>query len=316
MLGGAMTARAQTPQRPRVLAVLMGQASDSRTRTHIDLLRRGLADAGWTEGGNLRLDVRWSEGNVARGRELARELVQLSPDVILASGTSAIAALKQATQTVPLVFVIVNDPVAQGFVPSIAHPGGNITGFSYMDYTVLDKALDLLQQAAPAIRRIGFMFNPDTYPYYETYLQTLAAARQRQGTELTALRVRSESDIMDALRTTDATATTGLMVAPDSFTTAFRVPIIGLAAQYRIPATYGLRYFVDDGGLMSYTPDISDIFTRSIAYIDRILKGARPGDLAIQAPTRTEFVINMTTAKALGLALPPTLVALADDVVE
>jgi putative tryptophan/tyrosine transport system substrate-binding protein len=210
-------------------------------------------------------------------------------------------------------FVIVNDPVAQGFVASVAHPGSNITGFSYMDYSVLEKALQLLQQTSPRLDRVGFMFNPDTYPYYEVYLQKLGG--KQFGFDLKPLRVRSEVEITDAFRDLTA-AGTGLIVPPEPFTSAHRKQIVALAAQYRLPATYGLRDFVTDGGLMSYAPDISDIFSRSASYIDRILKGALPGELPVQAPTKTVFVINLKTAKALGIAIPPTLLALADEVIE
>jgi putative ABC transport system substrate-binding protein len=304
---------AQPAERIRVVGALMSQGNDSRSQANLAQLRDSLRDLGWTDGRNLRLEVRWGAGEMDRTRIFALELAKLSPDVILATGTSAIAALKQATQSVPLVFVVVNDPVVQGFIASVAHPGGNITGFSYMDYSVLEKALQLLQQTSQRLDHVGFMFNPDTYPYYEVYLQKFGGAQF--GFDLKPLRVRSEAEIADAFRELTA-RDTGLIVPPEPFTGAHRKQIIALAAQYRLPATYGLRDFVVDGGLMSYAPDISDIFIRSASYIDRILKGALPGELPVQAPTKTVFVINLTTAKTLGIVIPPTLLALADEVIE
>jgi putative ABC transport system substrate-binding protein len=304
---------AQPAERIRIVGALMSQGNDSRSQANLEQLRDSLRDLGWIDGRNLRLEVRWAAGEMDRTHIFALELAKLSPDVILAAGTSAIAALKQTTQSIPLVFVIVNDPVAQGFVASVAHPGGNITGFSYMDYSVLEKALQLLQQTSSHLDRVGFMFNPDTYPYYEVYLQKLGGTQF--GFDLRPLRVRSEAEIADAFR--DLTAEgSGLIVPPEPFTSVHHKQIVALAAQYRLPATYGQREFVLDGGLMSYAPDISDIFNRSASYIDRILKGALPGELPVQAPTKTVFVINLKTAKTLGIAIPPTLLALADEVIE
>ena len=319
LIGGSVAAwpsllPAQPAERIRVVGALMAQGNDSRSQALIAQLRDALGDLGWTDSRNLHLEIRWAAGEMDRTRTFALELAKLSPDVILAVGTSAIAALKRTTQSIPLVFVIVNDPVAQGFVASVAHPGGNITGFSYMDYSVLEKALQLLQQTSPRLDRVGFMFNPDTYPYYEVYLQKLGGTQF--GFELKPLRVRSEVEIADAFRDDLTAAGTGLIVPPEPFTSAHRKQIVALAAQYRLPATYGLRDFVTDGGLMSYAPDISDIFSRSASYIDRILKGALPGELPVQAPTKTVFVINLKTAKTLGIAIPPTLLALADEVIE
>jgi putative ABC transport system substrate-binding protein len=309
-------ARAQPAERMRVVGVLMSQGNDSRSQANLAQFRDALADLGWNEGRNVRFEVRWSGGDIEQVRAFALELVKLGSEIILATGTTAIAALKPVTQSIPLVFVIVNDPVAQGFVSSVARPGGNITGFSYMDYSVLERALQLFKQAAPSISRVGFMFNPDTYPYYERYLQSLRGQQEQLGLDPMASRTRSEDDIAEAFRTLAAASGSGLLVAPDPFTSAHRKLIVDLAAQYRLPATYGLRDFVTDGGLMSYAPDISDIFGRSAAYVDRILKGANPGELPVQAPTRTVFVINLKTAATLGIAIPPNLLALADGIIE
>jgi ABC-type uncharacterized transport system substrate-binding protein len=314
-----IAARAQQPaNQMRVVGLLMGGPSenDPGSQARFATFRHALQELGWTEGQNVRFEGRWPSGDIERTRSLASELVKLGPDVILAAGTSAIAVLKQATRSIPIVFVIVNDPVAQGFVSSVAHPGGNITGFSYIDFSMLGKALQLLKQVAPAIDRVGFMFNPDTYPYYEVYLDSLRGQRQELALELTELRVRSEAEIKQGFAALAATPGAGLIAPPEPFLAAHHKLIVELAAQHHIPATYGLRDFVADGGMMSYAPDQADILRRSASYIDRILKGADPGDLPVQAPTKFEFVINLKTAKVLGLTVPLIMQMTADEVIE
>lgn len=308
-------ARAQT-DRTRVVGILMGPGKDPITEARVTALRAAVRELGWTEGHNVRFEVRWAGGDINRTRTFANELVALSPDVILSVSTPAIAMLKQATRSIPLVFVIVNDPVAQGFVSSIAHPGGNITGFSFIDFSTLGKTLQLLKQVAPGVSRVGFMFNPDSYPYYEVYLDSLRGQRQDAALDVTALRVHSEAEIAQAFEGLVAAPGAGLVVAPDPFISAHRKLVVRLAAQYRVPATYGLRDFVIDGGMMSYGPNNTDIFIRSASYIDRILKGTNPGDLPVQAPTRFDFIINAKTALALGITIPANLLALADEVIE
>ncbi len=313
-----LAARAQQLDGMRVVGALLAGPSgnDAASQARLAAFRNALAELGWTEGRNVRFEIRWAGGDIDRALDFAGELVKLTPDVILAGGTSAIATLKQKTGSIPLVFVIVNDPVAQGFVASVAHPGGNITGFSYIDFSMLGKALQLLKQVAPSINRVGFMFNPDTYPYYEVYLDSFHEQRQELGLELTALRVRSEAEINTAIETLAATPATGLMAPPEPFLAAHHKRIVELAVQYGLPATYGLRDFVADGGMMSYAPDQTDIFRRSASYIDRILRGAAAGELPVQAPTKFELVINLMTAKALGLTVPNSLLATADEVIE
>jgi putative ABC transport system substrate-binding protein len=321
LVGGAVAtwpraARAQQAQRMRVVGVLMSPRDDSISQARLTAFRNALQELGRTEGRNVRFEVRWAGGDIDRVRTFANELVKLSPDVILASGTTAIATLKQTTRSIPLVFVIVNDPVAQGFVSSFAHPGGNITGFSYMDFSTVSKTLQLLKQVAPSVNRVGLMFNPDTYPYYEVYLDSLRGQRQEVALDVTALRVRSEAEIKKAFEGLAGAPGAGLVVPPEPFTSAHRKLVVELAAQYRLPAAYGLRDFVTDGGMMSYAPNNTDIFRRSASYIDRILKGANPGELPVQAPTRFELVINQKTAQALGITIPANLLALADEVIE
>jgi putative ABC transport system substrate-binding protein len=300
----------------RVVGILMGPGEDSITGTRVTAFRNAVRELGWREGHNVRFEVRWAGGDIDRTRTFANELVALSPDVILAASTAAIATLKQTTRSIPLFFVIVNDPVAQGLVSSVAHPGGNITGFSFMDFSTLSKMLQLLKQVAPGVNRVGFMFNPDSYPYYDVYLDTLRERRQEVALDVTALRVHSEAEIEQAFEGLAAAPGAGLLVPPEPFTSAHRKLVVELAAQYRVPATYGLRDFVAGGGMMSYGPNNTDIFIRSASYIDRILKGVNPGELPVQAPTRFDFVINAKTAQALGITIPPNLLALADEVIE
>jgi len=316
-IGGAAVAWPLAPrsqERIRLVGALMAGPNDQPGQTRIAAFRSALQELGWSENRNVRFEIRWASGDVERARAFAAELPTMAPDVILAGGTTAIAMLKQATSSVPLVFVIVNDPVAQGFVASVAHPGGNITGFSYIDYSVIGKALQLLKEVAPNLSRVGFMFNPDTYPYYETYLRSLGD--ERQGFDLVPLRVHSDDEIKQAFASLAATPGAGIMAPPEPFTSSRRKLIVELAAQYRLPGSYGLRDFVTDGGMMCYAPNILDIFQRSAAYIDRVLKGAKPADLPVQAPNRFELTINLKVAKTLNLSIPPGILAIADEVIE
>ena len=316
-IGGAAVAWPLAPrsqERIRLVGALMAGPNDQPGQTRIAAFRSVLQELGWSENRNVRFEIRWASGDVERARAFAAELPTMAPDVILAGGTTAIAMLKQATSSVPLVFVIVNDPVAQGFVASVAHPGGNITGFSYIDYSVIGKALQLLKEVAPNLSRVGFMFNPDTYPYYETYLRSLGD--ERQGFDLVPLRVHSDDEIKQAFASLAATPGAGIMAPPEPFTSSRRKLIVELATQYRLPGSYGLRDFVTDGGMMCYAPNILDIFQRSAAYIDRVLKGAKPADLPVQAPNRFELTINLKVAKTLNLSIPPGILAIADEVIE
>jgi putative ABC transport system substrate-binding protein len=319
--GGAaassLVARAQQPGGMRRVGVLMGPAaSDPVGQARLTAFRKSLQDLGWTEGRNVRFEYRWTSGDFGRVRAYAAELVALAPDVILANSTPVIAALKQATHSIPLVFVIVNDPVAQGFVSSVSHPGENITGFSFMDYSVVGKGMELLKKTASEMTRVGFMFNPDTYPYYEVYLRSFLAAPNPLMLEVMPARVRSDAEIETAIAGLAAKPGGGLVIPPEPFTFVHREPIIRLSMHNRLPTIFGYRDPVVDGALMSYGPDQTDIFRRSAAYVDRILKGENPGDLPVQAPTKFELVINLKTAKALGLTIPETLLATADQVIE
>lgn len=318
LVGGAatwsLTAHAQQSDRVRRIGVLIGTAeADPQGRIWIAAFQSGLEELGWKQGRNVEFDFYWGNGIEARIREQAGELAKQSPDVIFAVGTAATGAIKEATTSVPVVFAVVNDPVAQGFVASMAKPGGNITGFSLIDYSVLGKVMELLKQVAPAVTQIALLFNPDTYPYYEKYLKSVGTSPAAP-LEVTGLRVHSAAEIELAIA--GLASGVGLVVAPDTFTNVNRPLIIKSAAQHQVPATYPHRQFVKDGGLMAYGPNPTDMVRRSATYIDRILKGAKPADLPVQAATKFELVINLKTAKAMGLVVPPNLLLTADEVIE
>jgi ABC-type uncharacterized transport system substrate-binding protein len=321
MLGAAaawpFAVRAEPAQRIRRLGMLMStRENDPVAKTRVAAFREGLKQLGWSEGQNLQIEWRWSGGDIAATRRYAAELVQLAPDIILGNGTPAAVALKQATMTIPIVFTVVNDPVSQGIIPSMAHPGGNITGFSFLEYSMVGKSLEMLKRIAPQITSVAIMFNPETYPYYEIHLKSFEAVAKRLSLDLSAAPIKSEVEIDENVAKLGKQAGGALLVTPDPFTLVHRDAVIRAAAQYRVPASYSYRQNVEEGGLTSYGADASDIFFRSAAYIDRILKGAAPGDLPAQAPVKFEIAFNLKTAKALGLEIPPDLLALADAVVE
>jgi len=309
--------RAQQAERVRHLGVLMSISEDDPlAQARVTALRQALAELGWTEGRNLKIEWRWTGGDIARVREYAAELVRLAPDVIVANGTPSVAALKQTTTSIPIVFVVVNDPVAQGFIASMAHPGGNITGFSFLEYSMVGKSLEMLKQIAPGLVRVAVMFNPDTYPYYNIHLQSFAKVARTLSLELMGAVVRNPAEIDEAIARLGKQTGSALLVTPDPYMVVHRGAIIRAAAQYHVPATYPYRQHVQEGGLMSYGADTIDIFRRSASYMDRILKGTSPADLPAQAPVKFEIAINLRTAKALGLDMPPNLLALADEVIE
>jgi ABC-type uncharacterized transport system substrate-binding protein len=321
LLGGAtawpLAARAQQPERTRRIGVLMASSeSDPMGQARIAAFRQALAGLGWSEGSNLKIEWRWTNGDIARVRDYAAELVRLAPDVIIANGTPSVAALKHATTTIPIVFSVVNDPVAQGFIASMAHPGDNITGFSFLEYSMVGKSLEMLKQIAPGIVRAAVMFNPDTYPYYEIHLRSFETVAKLLLIELAGAPVRNLAEIEDVVAKLAQQPGSALLVTPDPFMNAHRGTVIRAANQDGVPATYSYRQHVQEGGLMSYGPDSVDIFARSASYVDRILKGAKPADLPAEAPVKFELAINLKTAKALGLDAPPTLIALADEVIE
>jgi putative ABC transport system substrate-binding protein len=321
MLGSAaawpLAARAQQGERVRRIAVMMTTAeNDPEGAARAAALRQGLEELGWVEGRNLRVDWHWSAGDVARIRATAAELAKIAPDLIVANGTVNLSAAKDATASIPIVFVVVNDPVGQGFVASLAHPGGNITGFTFVEYSMFGKSLQLLKQLAPGVTRVAFIFNPDTSPYYDRFLTSFEGDARDSAVAAAAAHVRGEAEIDAAVAKLAAAPGGALIVPPDTFTVVHRGLIVAAVRRHRIPAIYSYRQVVKEGGLLSYGPETADIFRRSASYIDRILKGANPADLPVQAPTKFKLAINLVTAAALGLTVPPTFAALADEVIE
>jgi putative ABC transport system substrate-binding protein len=309
--------RAEQSDRVRRIGILIAVAeSDPVAQRNAAIFRQRLQEFGWTEGRNLNIERRWAAGDIVRSRDYATELVGLGPDLIVAVGTPSVAALKQATHSVPIVFAIVNDPVAQGLIASMAHPGGNITGFSFLEYSMVGKSLEMLKQMTPSLTRVAVMFNPDTYPYYDVFLRSFGGTARALSIDVTGTPIRSPADIEETIAKLGGQPGSGLLVTPDPFNTVHRRVIMRAAEHHRVPASYSYREYVRDGALMSYGADIADIARRTASYVDRILKGARPADLPVQAPTKFELAINVKTARALGLQVPPTLLAVADEVIE
>jgi putative ABC transport system substrate-binding protein len=299
----------------RRIGVLMpNDENDPVRRTSISAFIQALADLGWTEGRNLRMDLRWHGDDINRSRALAQELVGLQPDIILTGGTVATAAVQRETRTIPIIFATVGDPVASSIVARLNQPGGNITGFALYEPTLAGKWLELLSETAPGLKRAAIMFNPDAaLVYFMPSIET--AARSLKVVPIIAP-VHSDVEIETAIIALGRESGGGLVVMPDVFTLAHRAPIIAAAARHNVPAVYANSEFVRDGGLLSYGPDLVDNFRRAATYVDRILRGEKPGDLPVQFPTKFEMVVNRKTAKALGLAVPPSIMLRADEVIE
>jgi putative ABC transport system substrate-binding protein len=320
-LGGAavawpLAARAQQTQRVRCVGVLFGWSrSDPRNRAHLTAFVAGLAERGWRDGVSLRIEERWTEGNRDRARLLAKELVELQPDVILASTTPVTAALMSETHEIPIVFVVVSDPVGAGFVASLSQPGGNVTGFINIEAAMGGKWLSLVKEMAPRINRAGLLFNPDTAPGGGKYfMPSFEAAARTWKIEPINLPVRSDAEIENAIG--ELSHDGGLVVMTDSFMIVHRGTIISSMLRNKVPTIMDFDAFVREGGLMSYGPRYEDIFPLAAGYVDRILKGEKPADLPVQVPPTWDLVINLKTAKALGVTVPATLLAIADEVIE
>jgi putative ABC transport system substrate-binding protein len=313
-----LSARAQQSDRVRRIGVLMGYAeSDLEVQAHIAAFRERLQKLGWSEGRNTQIDTCWAAPDDAESRRrCAMELVALQPDVILSNTTPTTTALLQQTRTMPIVFAIVADPIGSGFVASFARPGGNVTGFTFTEPTMAGKWLELLKEIAPRIVRVAMLFNPASATYADYWLNPFKAAAPSFAVEAIAAPVRDTSELETVIAALAREPNAGLIAMPDSFTDAHRVEITSLAARYRLPAVYPFRFFAEVGGLLSHGVDRTDNFRRAATYVDRILKGEKPSDLPVQTPTKYELVINLKTAKALGLELPPTLIARADEVIE
>ena len=308
-------ARAQQPDRVRRIGVLMGYAeSDHEAQSWVAAFREELRKLGWTDGRNIEIDTRWATADVELMKQFAKELVALQPDFILTSSTPATAAMLQHTRTIPVLFVLVADPVGSGFVASLPRPGGNATGFTPIVGSLGGKWLELLKEIAPRVARVTVMFNPPTATYVESYLNPFKVAAASLGVETIVAPVHDIPEIEFLVSKSEPNS--GLVVIPDSFTIAHRAEITLLANRYRVPAVYWSRSWAELGGLISFGPYLVDEFRRAAPYADRILRGEKPADLPVQAPTKFELVINLKTAKALGLDVPPTLLATADEVIE
>jgi len=321
LLGGAAAwptgVRAQGTERMRRIGVLVGSAeSDPESMPRVTAFERGLTELGWVSGRNVLIDYRWAAGEPANMQALAKELVERQPDVLLASSTPVVAALGRETGTIPIVFVVVSDPVGSGFIKSLSRPGGNMTGFINIESSLGGKWLELLKELAPRISRVAVMFNPETAPHAEYYVRPFEVAASSLAVKPSTVPVRSVTDIEQAIFDLGRAPASGLIVLPDTFTTVHRRVIISAAANSNVPAIYPFRYMAGDGGLISYGVDLIDLYRRAAPYVDRILKGGKPADLPVQQPTQFEFAINLKTAKALGLEVPPTLLARADEVIE
>jgi ABC-type uncharacterized transport system substrate-binding protein len=320
LLGGAaawpLVARAQQPEGMRRVGFLSAQpANDADAQTNMAAFLQALQQLGWTEGRNVRIDQRWAAGDPAKLRNYAAELVALAPDVILASGATAMAPLVQTGSTVPIVFTIVPDPVGAGFVGSLSRPGGNTTGFMQFEYDLSAKWLELLKQIAPSVTRAAVLRDPAITAGIGQFAVIQSVARS-VGVEVSPVNIRDAAEIERAITAFARVANSGLIVTASALSAVHRELIVELAARHKLPAVYYRRRFVGDGGLVSYGPDFLEQFRGAAGYVGRILKGEKPGDLPVQAPTKYELVINLKTAKALGLDVPPTLLARADEVIE
>jgi putative tryptophan/tyrosine transport system substrate-binding protein len=313
----SLAARAQQPpERMRRIGVLMPYAEGApEGEVRVMALQQGLEQLGWTIGRNIRIDYRRGADDVDKIQAAAAELLTLAPDVILASSSRAVATLQQASRTVPIVFTTIYEPVAQGFVQSLAHPGGNTTGFTMPEATVGAKWLELLKEIAPHVTRVAFMFDPDN-PGPIQSSRWVEAAASNFAVEVVMAPVHGPAEIEAAVTTLGREPGGGLIVPPDAFLVNYRKLIVELAARYRLPAIYGLSFITAEGGLASYGIKTSEQFRQAAGYVDRILRGEKAGDLPVQQPTKYELVINPRTAKALGLDVPPTLIARADEVIE
>jgi putative ABC transport system substrate-binding protein len=312
-----LSARAQQGERAQRIGVLMPfDGQNAFGQPIMEALRDGLQQYGWAEGRNVHSDVRWIGGDEEERRSYAADLVHASPDVIFACFQAQLAALARETQQIPLVFVGVTDPVGRGYVASYARPGGNITGFTFFEPSMVGKWLEVLKEIAPRLDRVAVIVNPDTSQSYGLYLAEFAIAARRLNVEPISLLVRSTSEIESAIGELASGLNCGLIVLPDTFTTDHHELIIALTSRYRLPAIYQFSQAARAGGLLSYGTDQIDVIRRSASYIDRILRGEKPAELPVQQPTKFEFLINLKTAKALGLTVPPSLLATADEVIE
>jgi putative ABC transport system substrate-binding protein len=314
----SVVARAQQPERMRRVGVLMGYAeSDREGQAFVAAFREGLQKLGWAETHNMRIDTRWATIDDPESiQRFAKELVALQPDLILSNNTPTTAAMLQQTRTIPVIFANVADPVGSGFIVSLPRPGGNVTGFTNLEPTMAGKWLELLKEIAPRVARVAFLFNPTSAPFAEYYLNPFKAAAASVAVEAIAAPVHDRSEVESVVAAQAREPNGGLIVMPETFMNVHRAEITSLAARYRLPAVYPYRFFTELGGLLSYGSDQRDSFRRAAIYADRLLKGTKPSELPVQAPVKFELVINLKTAKALGLDVPLQLQQRADEVIE
>jgi len=311
-----LSAHAQQPAQMRRIAVLMNRiADDPEGQARLTTLRQGLQKLGWNDGHNVRIDVRWGADDLEYERKFAAELVALAPDVIVASGTLSVAELQRVTRTVPIVFAAVTDPVGAGFVDNLSQPGGNTTGFMLFEYSLAGKWIELLKQIIPGVTRAAVL-RAANVPSGPAEFAAIQTAAQTLGVEVRPVSVRGVDDVQHAVSAFSGSANGGLIITPSASASAYRDQIIALSARYKLPAVYTYRFDVTGGGLISYGPNVTDQFRQAAFYVDRILKGEKAADLPVQAPTKYELVINLKTAKALGVTIPDKLIAGADEVIE
>lgn len=322
LLGGAagwpLAATGQQAERMRRVGILMGYAqSDPEGQARFAALLEALKALGWEDGRNLQIELRWASADVAQISRFAKELVAFKPDLLVANTTPVTAAVHRETADIPIVFIIVSDPVGEGFVASLSHPGRNITGFINVENTIGGKWLELLKEVAPATSQASMMFNPDTAPGAGSYfLPAFEAAGRALGIKAAAAPVRSETEIENAISSLARERNGGLVVMTDSYMTVHRRDIIRLTERERLPAVYPTSISAHDGGLISYAPDYYDVFRRGAGYVDKVLRGGSASELPVQVPTKFELVINLRSAKAIGLQVPDRMLALADEVIE
>jgi len=322
LVGGAaatwpLAARAQRTDRMRTVSMLLGLAEkDPEAINRVKAFRLGMRDLGWIEGRNVQIDYRFTAANPESIDKNVAEVVRLAPDVIVVNSSAVMVALRPATSTIPIVFAVVSDPVSQGFITNLAHPGGNITGFSFIESDMVGKWVNLLGDVKPNLSRVALMFNPDSVPYFDVYLRSFKALPQQISVDVEAVHVRSVADVELAVTKLGREPGSGLIAGADAFILAVRGAILKAADQHRVTVISPYRQFVVEGSLMSYGPDAADIFRRSASYVDRVLKGEPPGNLPAQSPVKFELVVNLKTAKALGLSLRESFLQLADEVIE
>jgi putative tryptophan/tyrosine transport system substrate-binding protein len=310
-----LAARAQQDKQAHRIGVLFLQSDNTLFRSYFDAFQQTLQQRGWVVGQNLQLDDRWAAGDMVRLQEQASELVGLHPDIFVTSGAVPLSILRQQAGSLPIVFAGMTEPVITGFVSSMEHPGGNITGFTNFEFAMVGKWLQLLKEIAPAIKTVGLMQNPHDadWPGYNAAIKPLSSSF---GVELVASPVRDPGEIEKAVSVLASEPSAGLIVLPDALLIAKSAQVIDLASRHRVPAVYAFRLFSDAGGLVSYGPNLPSVWRGAASYVDRILRGEKPGDLPVQAATKFDLIINLKTAKALGLNIPPTLLATADEVIE